>query len=101
VARLLIELCLALDRSVLPYLAIQPCACTAKKKRTIVARAQAPPTDLRAVRCASNLALMLQQRLGAKPSLSIAPFVPFAAQRAAFNRLTLERAWCDGRRWFN
>ena len=46
-----------------------------------------------------NLALMLQQRLGAKPSLNIAPLVPFAALCAAFNLLTLERAWCDGREW--
>ena len=40
---------------------------------------------------------MLQQRLGAKPSLNIAPLVPFAALRAAFNLLTLERAWFDER----
>ena len=44
-----------------------------------------------------NLALMLQQRLGAKPSLNIAPLVPFAALCAAFNLLTLERAWFDER----
>ena len=44
-----------------------------------------------------NLALMLQQRLGAKRSLNIAPLVPFAALCAAFNLLTLEGAWFDER----
>ena len=45
----------------------------------------------------SDPTFTLARRLGAKPSLNIAPLVPFAALCAAFNLLTLERAWFDER----
>jgi hypothetical protein len=47
-----------------------------------------------------GLALMLRDWLDEMPTFNIAPLVPLAAQGAALNLLTLERAWCDGRGCF-
>jgi hypothetical protein len=49
----------------------------------------------------SGPAPTLARWLGVLPIFNIAPLVPSAAQGAALNLLALERAWCDGRRWFN
>ena len=44
----------------------------------------------------SGLAIALVRQFDEKPSVNIAPLVPFAAPRAAFNLPALERAWFDG-----
>ena len=43
---------------------------------------------------------MLVRWIGEPPRLNIAPLVPFRRASAAFNLLTLERAWFDGRGCF-
>ena len=45
----------------------------------------------------SGLALVLARWIGETPRFNDAPLVPLAAQGAALNLLTLERAWLDGR----
>ena len=45
----------------------------------------------------SDPTFTLARWLGEMRLLNFAPLVPLAALCAAFNLLTLERAWCDGR----
>ena len=48
----------------------------------------------------SDLTPLFARWIGETPNLKNAMLVPLAAQGAALNLLTLERAWCDERGWF-